>query len=171
MSWWQIWWWWQCWFISLSAHSDILSTVCICVQDYTFTYVDSVWYPQTLVLLESWDVQLFYVLLILAVVMLSIWDKLAKSAGIFLSKLTRLSMDFGVCRIDTFVLIPMSNFDRPSGNSKELDEGFDGTHFVSPLSTPILCLHTVEATIDSGMNGVEIQNSNTYKEIIISFTT
>ena len=74
-------------------------------------------------------------------------------------------------KIDICVLIPTSNFHRPSGNSKEVDEGFEGTHFVSPLSTPILCLHNVEATIDSGMNGVEIQNSNTYKEIIISFTT
>jgi hypothetical protein len=74
-------------------------------------------------------------------------------------------MDLGVCRIDTFILIPTLNFDRPSGNSKEVDEGFDGTHVVSPLSTPILCLHTVEATIDSGMNGVRIQNSNTWTNI------
>ena len=70
-------------------------------------------------------------------------------------------MDLGVCRIDTFVLIPTSNFDRPSGNSTEINEGFNGTHFVLPLSTPILYLHTVEATIDPGMNGVGIQNSNT----------
>ena len=74
-------------------------------------------------------------------------------------------MDFGVCRIDTFVLIPTWKFDKPSGNSKEVDEGFNGTHFVSPLSTPVLCLHTVKARIDSGMNGVGIQNSNTWTNI------
>ena len=105
--------------------------------------------------------------------LLSIRDKLAGSEGIFLSNQRRLSMDLAVCRIDTFVLIPTSNFHRPSGNSKEVDEGFNGTHFVSPLSTPILCLrlHTVEeATIDSGTNSVEIQNSNMWTNNICHAT-
>jgi hypothetical protein len=42
-------------------------------------------------------------------------------------------MELGVSKIDTlFLLIHRSNFLRLSGTSKEVDEGFGGTHFVSP---------------------------------------
>ena len=99
------------------------------------------------------------------VALLIIQDKLAESEGIFLSNQISLSMELGVCRIDTFVLIPTSSFHRPSGNSKEVDKGFDCAHFVSPLSTPILCLQSVEAMIDSDTNGEGIKYSNTWINI------
>ncbi len=66
-------------------------------------------------------------LLVLGGALLSKRDKLAESDCIFLSNQRRLLIELVVCRIDTFVLIPKSNFLRPSETSNEVDESFGRT--------------------------------------------
>ena len=86
---------------------------------------------------------------------------MAESAGIFLSNRSYCPWIWGSVELTHSYLFLHQISTGPVETQKKLMNSFNGTHFVSLLSNPILCLHTVEATIDSGMNGVGIQNSNT----------